>query len=262
MIVGRGSYTWMLTDDDGDLRDDPLDPFEIVATGTVSEASYTLSARLQPEDPPDPISSLGSALHAGQNLMINSSTVTASTVISSNGNVMASGSAIAADVQAAGLISGDTFGGLSTPGVDAFDMPMAWVFDQYVAQGTPISIGSISNNKIKHKVLSPASNPYGPVNPLGIYVIECGGQDLEIRKSRIVGTLVLLNAGSDTRISATVCFEPALPNYPSLLVHGDLRIDVGPAHLDEDVREPSDSTRSARRTRAKRTPTRMTCSPV
>ncbi|MCP3904432.1 MAG: hypothetical protein GY715_12460 [Planctomycetes bacterium] len=235
VTMGRGSYTWMVTDPDGNLLDDPTDAFEIVATGAVNTASYSLSARLQPDEPADPASSLGSALHAGGNLMINTATLTADGLVTSNGNVVASSAVVDADVEAVGLISGDAFGGATATGADARELPISWIFEQYVSRGTPIGIGSISSNRIRRKVLSPGRNPYGATNPLGIYVIDCGGQSLEIQGTRLVGTLVLLNAGPGTEISDTVTFEPALPDYPSLLVQGSIRIAPGPGHLDENA---------------------------
>ncbi|MHC5113202.1 MAG: pilus assembly PilX family protein [Planctomycetota bacterium] len=240
VVVGRGSYTWMLSDEDGSLVDDPTDAFTIIATGTVDEASYSLSALLRPDDPPDPISALGSAVHAGQNFVFNQGTVIADAVISCNGNAMASSSTIDADVEAAGLISGSTYGGTTTAGVAPRAMPMDWIFERFVELGTTIDKTQLAGERLNKEILSPAHNPTGgPTNPLGIYVIDCQGDDFEMRYSRIVGTLVLLNAGPGTRVSRAVCAEPALPHFPSLLVQGNIDLKPGPEHLVEDDRNMS-----------------------
>jgi hypothetical protein len=72
-------------------------------------------------------------------------------------------------------------------------------------------------------VLSPQSNPYGSLNPEGIYVIDCQGEEIRVKKLRVVGTLVLLNPAATSRIDKKVHFEPALPNFPSLLVSGSIQ---------------------------------------
>jgi len=66
-------------------------------------------------------------------------------------------------------------------------------------------------------LLSPNSNPYGAPNSQGIYVIDCNNQPVTIGPCRIVGTLVLLNAGSNTTIQGPITWEPAVLGYPALL---------------------------------------------
>lgn len=75
-------------------------------------------------------------------------------------------------------------------------------------------------------VISPASNPYPPYNTngQGIYVLDCAGIDITISTTRIVGTLVLLNPGPNSQIHTAVNWEPAVVNYPALLVSGGMAI--------------------------------------
>lgn len=66
-------------------------------------------------------------------------------------------------------------------------------------------------------LLSPTSNPYGAANASGIYIINCNNQNVTIGPCRIVGTLVLLSAGSGTTVQGPITWEPAIAGYPALL---------------------------------------------
>jgi hypothetical protein len=75
-------------------------------------------------------------------------------------------------------------------------------------------------------LLSPASNPYGSTNAQGIYILNCQNQNVTIGPCRIVGTLVLTNAGSNTTIQGPIIWEPAVPGYPVILIASPLTISV------------------------------------
>jgi hypothetical protein len=75
-------------------------------------------------------------------------------------------------------------------------------------------------------VLSPGSNPYGTgANAQGIYVIDCAGKTVTIGPCRIVGTLVLLNPGSNTTLAGPISLEQVVPGYPVLMVNGALAVN-------------------------------------
>lgn len=111
------------------------------------------------------------------------------------------------------------------------------VFDYYEATGTPISASLLSDGKggltLSRQLLSPTSNPFGIPNADGIYVIDAAGKGLAIKESRIVGTLVVLNASKGVGILDEVNWEPAIPHYPSILVEGDLLIQMDDGELRE-----------------------------
>jgi hypothetical protein len=75
-------------------------------------------------------------------------------------------------------------------------------------------------------LLSPNSNPYGVTNPQGVYILDCQNQSVTIGPCRIVGTLVLLNAGSGTTIQGPITWETAVPGYPALLVAQPITLAV------------------------------------
>jgi hypothetical protein len=85
---------------------------------------------------------------------------------------------------------------------------------------------------IYRKVLGPGINPYGPTNPQGIYWIDCGGQRLTIERSRILGTLLIINPGAGSCVaSGPIHWSPFEAGYPALLVDAD-----DPANADFTIR--------------------------
>ena len=89
---------------------------------------------------------------------------------------------------------------------------------------------------IYRQVLSPHNNPYGSgvTNPQGIYVIDCQQQEIHVERSRIVGTLVLLNPASNSSIRpGPISWQTAVPNFPALLVSGDFNIQMDAQGLSE-----------------------------
>jgi len=61
-----------------------------------------------------------------------------------------------------------------------------------------------------------------PTNAQGLYKIDCGGQKLVIERSRIYGTLLVINPGSGSCVSnGPINWSPAVAGYPALLVDAD-----------------------------------------
>lgn len=90
---------------------------------------------------------------------------------------------------------------------------------------------------IYRQVLSANTNPYGSTDANGIYYIDCGGtQTLVIERSRIVGTLVVINPGSNSRIGdGPIHWMPAKPGYPTILVSGNFSIWSTNTNLSEST---------------------------
>ena len=88
---------------------------------------------------------------------------------------------------------------------------------------------------IDRQLISPTVNPYGATNTQGIYIIQCGGKDLVLGRSRIVGTLVFVDPSNKTAIQDSVIWEPAVYNYPALLVSSRhvMNINMDNAGLSE-----------------------------
>jgi hypothetical protein len=237
--IGTGTYTLQGIDpDDGDLANDATDPLLLRGEGMAgfdpSATSYTLEVKLNAHVPP--LTCLERPVHTGSNVDFTSAQASSnpmSDAISANGNISALSSTINADVEAAGTISGLGYNGQQTSGIKPRTMPNSSAFDDYIANGTEISLGSIPSGTIEKVVLSPGNNPYGATNPQGIYVVRCETQDITIRNCRIAGTLVLLDAGSGSRIRDSVIMTSAVGNYPTLLVRGSISLELSSASLSE-----------------------------
>lgn len=232
-VVGDCTFTLSGVDPvDGDLSNSPTDPLTLTGLGMKGDASFQLSVDLVAKTPP--LSSLSSALHAGQDATIDTSTISADAPLTANRNVSAITAAVNTDVEAVGTISGTTYNGTTAPSSTALSVPDATVFDFYVTNGTAISYAALPSGTINEALLSPVNNPYtGVLDPNGVYVINCGGQRVTIENSRIYGTLVLLDVGAGSQIQNSVIWGPVVSNYPSLLVRGDLEINLGNASLNE-----------------------------
>lgn len=80
---------------------------------------------------------------------------------------------------------------------------------------------------IYQKVLSPSVNQLysgAPTDPSGngIYWIDCGGAKLIIERSRILGTLLIVNPGTNSCVgSGPINWSPAVAGFPALLVDSD-----------------------------------------
>jgi hypothetical protein len=239
--IGRGTYQLTVEDaDDGDIADNDEDSVLMTGTGLVGEARHALSVTLDAEI--EPFDCLEVALLTGGKININFAGVDSNQTICSGAEMSASYGEVRADVEAGTSISGFNFYGSRVANVAARTMPDASAFDFYTTYGTAVSVWSLPSvegyQQIGGAVISAASNPFGTANALGIYVIDCQGQPIRIRESRIVGTLVLTNVGSGSLIEREMNWTAAVANYPVLLVDGSIAIET----VDETLDESEEST--------------------
>ena len=234
--LGDGTYTWKLVDQDGSLDDSAVDAVRIYGIGRLGQQVSTESVQLEPAG--SALSCLEVALHSGGDVYFDKDTTNCNQTISSNNNVNNNDADVNANVEAVNGISG-SFSGSTTTGITPRDMPAASVFDYYLANGTPIDIYSIPGKTIEKVVLSPGNNPYGgATNSQGIYVIDCEGEKLDIKKCRIEGTLVVLNPKNDSKMDDAIHWEAAVANYPALLYDGDLYMKWhGAKELEESAED-------------------------
>lgn len=225
-LTGGDNFNFTLVDSDGDLDDNAQDSVTIRCVGQSGNARHVIEVLMQPSGLG--LSCLSASIHAGGAIDTECALTTNQTV-SSNANInLRGGGQINGNAQAVGTISGSVSGtptnGMNPP----LEMPDPTnAFEYYVSNGTPITYGSLGGDRIEKVVLSPGNNPYGSqvANPQGIYVINCQGNNLRIKDCRIVGTLVLSNLGSSrVELEGSIVWEPVIPNFPALLVEGDLRM--------------------------------------
>jgi hypothetical protein len=229
-VSGVGQQVLRLTDPaDNDLRGDPFDTLRLTVVTTIDPARHAYQLDFVPET--QPLSCLRKAIAV-------TGTVGTPTNIYTAGEIWAGaadryGDAAMMDVK-------DTL--TRQDGLDALDIvppsstevtfPPRSLFDDYVARGTLIGppVGPISIDGV---VLTPTLSPYGPPNSDGIYVIHAHGREVSIRRSRIVGTLVIINPGPGSRISGPVSISATQPGMPALLVNGSMRFELGTTDLIE-----------------------------
>ena len=154
--------------------------------------------------------------------------------IQSNTSISSATVTIVSPVSAVGAITGTGYSVGSTTPVRARQMPTASsVLAIYAAMATTIPYGSISGNKIDKVLLSPNSNPWGANNAAGVYLINCNNNTIEISKSRVLGTLILVNPKSDSKFEGPCLLESLSQDAPALIVVGNWPFDLGTGTLSE-----------------------------
>ena len=138
------------------------------------------------------------------------------------------------DVEAATIINLGWISGTETVPAPAKDLPDAEVVQKYQDLAVTIPyVGSI----METFVLTPTLNPWGAASPNGVYVIDTGGQNLVIRGARIWGTLIIRAHGGQVTIQDAVFMRPFRADYPTLIVDGDLKLDL---KSDTDLLDEAD----------------------
>ena len=82
---------------------------------------------------------------------------------------------------------------------------------------------NVTGSFIYRQVLGPGLNPFGTsTNSEGVYWINCNGNRLIIERSRIRGTLLVVNPGANSCVNnGPISWSPAVAGYPALLVDSD-----------------------------------------
>lgn len=228
ILPGTGRFAFTFTDKDGDLADEVQDSVTLRSVGTAGGAVGVVEVLLQPSG--IGLDCLSSSLHSQGQITVNLTTLTTDQLISANDNIDASTGTIQGQAAATGTVVGTvTETPISMNVSPAWEMPDSdTVFEYYIANGTNIALSSLAaGNAIERVVLSAANNPFGlgATNLQGIYVIDCQGASVTIKDCRIDGTLVLLNSGAGTIVKDTILWQPAVGNFPALLVQGSLTMD-------------------------------------
>lgn len=218
--LGEGSYCLDGTDpNDGDLADSDTDSLVLTGTGKFGRARQSVTVTILPKQ--DPLQALNSAVHAGGDLVVQSDAALnlENSPASANGNAQIDG-AISGSLQSVTTSGGGSVSGTSTT-IEPLELPAADLVDTYVNMATPIPF----TGTFEKKVLAPGYNDFGGgLNGDGLYYLNTGGNNVEIKTCRIHGTLVV-DAGANTvKLSERVLLENHHPDYPALIVRGKLHL--------------------------------------
>ena len=137
--------------------------------------------------------------------------------------LLANSSAITGNVETSTIANTGSIVGFVTQPSRNKEVATADVLLDYAGRATEISYGSIGSGRIDATILSKSTNPYGPQNASGIYLIQVpSGQTLRVRNSIIQATLIVqLQGTSNLTLEQLVAWEPPAAGMPSLLVYGN-----------------------------------------
>lgn len=210
--LAGGRVATRLTDPSGNFTDRTWETCVLTCTGFVGTAQYTFREVLAPAR----AAVLSHTIFTGADLDINKTPLVHGSAYA-NLDIIPANRTFNGDAYAGGLIDvnvlGKKFpnsGTLPVPDVDS-----SW----YMAVGTVIP----RQNEYKDKLFSPNSNPFGPPNPYGVYIVAPASGDIKFKNCRIVGTIVYPNAnGREVKFERSgTLIESVSPEQLSLLVLGN-----------------------------------------
>jgi hypothetical protein len=218
--IGSGTFTLEVTDPvDANLANRPHDPVIMKATAVKGLARQVIQVTLTAN--PTPLPALACALHTGGQLHVNSGKQLSAgrARLSTNGSLRNDGT-ITGSVEAGSATAVGVINGTLTLGGPAKAFPDPSVINLYVNLGTEITVPAT----IDKQVLAPGYNSLGgPTNAEGVYVIR-STTSVTIKNTRVNGTLVILCPGKKVIVDNQVLLQPSRPDYPALIVQGDLAL--------------------------------------
>lgn len=218
---------------DASLTNDITQPIAVTVEARFGSARQMITGSMSPRLTPVGMAKYGVA--ATGSVKLSGTVVDVPAGIYSGSGVDASNSNVAAPVYSPGNITGTTYLGTRTTVGNQSTAPLDDLSGLFAA-ATRISYSSISGGDIDKVVLSPTINPYGAAtNPRGIYLIDCEGQQLKLKNARILGTLLVVNAKSDSKWEDSPNVASFDPRLPAVVWYGTLTIDTHSEDLFESA---------------------------
>lgn len=231
--VGNATYTASIVDTVGDITVPSLNVLKVTSVGTSGNSRVALevnarAAAVIPEH-------LNHVVCAQTSLSFESlSSVSGNGTIRAGTSSLAVLSTIAQRVTVGTTATGLTYtGGVSVDSTPLSTIDMASVISYYKSIGTAVRYSRLSGGKIENQVVAQDVTPWGLTNTYGVYIIDCENNLVSVRDSRIVATLVFINATSGVEISRSVSWFPGLSTYPVALCDGKLSLLPSSAVLSE-----------------------------
>ena len=210
MPLGEGTLSIAIVDLDGDLGDNAQDPFTIVGTGTIGDASQSLAVTFT-NGTGGPHPALEQSITVGGVLSANPNTVWPE-----NGGT----------VKEQKRLNGAPLSPKVASEADPVDLPDPGLIQTWAAKGTLIP-RSLHGGSISATTFSNISAPYSVTpNPSGIYVIDAEGSDLTLSGVNSTGTIVVVNLGG-TLTALNSKFTMGTHGGPSLIADGHAVLEVG-----------------------------------
>lgn len=227
---------YRLTDLDGLLDDDDYDPVEVTIEARIGRAQTAIVATLEPD--PIPFDFLAFGITATDDIQIEGGSLTSENSVQVNDDCKTNSSGVltAPTLHVGDAVEFTVRGDIRPASVNA---PSRSVLDSYIDRGTEINTVGIpqdgSSIFVEDIVLSATSNPYGSVDPHGIYWMDADGKDVEISYCRIDATLAIRNADR-IYISGGILWR--YPTNPDaiLISNSEIRFLDVEMVLDEDDR--------------------------
>lgn len=226
-LLGNGQFSAILIDEaNGSLTTHGSYPVRIYGVGRVGDTTRVHSVLAKPSTG---LSVMKSAVHAHGLLRV-----------LSDGHLNVSGGPASSNdlLRIDGYLHGDGQGLLTTgAGITTgnttllslgLPMPHSGVFTMYRDMARAINPPS----NIDGMVLSPGYNPWGAPHPDGLYFINSPSNNVNIADSRVHGTLIIRAPNRTVTIEEAVLLHPARPDYPALIVLGDLELRHRSADMD------------------------------
>jgi hypothetical protein len=239
--LGSGVFRCVFLDEqDADLNDNAVDLVRLYGAGMVGGATQVVSVQLVPGGPG--LDVLRTVIHSADGVVVAKDVYAAGGPVSANAGIELTGKAtLYGDAEAGSITLTDgVITGSSTAPAPTKSMPSAEILEKvYLPRATEITWASTAAGDLSAPLLSAGTNPWGAANQFGLYHVRVpDGQQLQVLISRIEATLlVTLGNGSSFGINASCFWQPALAEYPALIVDGRLGTSATLQPLPGAVRE-------------------------
>lgn len=230
LTIDRGQLWVDAADTDGNLNDDTSDPYTLTATATFGQAKQRVAVDVVQTF--EPIEALQYPIVAKKGLV-------------NNHKLEMSVGGIDLMVQVDEVDPLSPWSGRSMADIE---IPVAAIIREYADRAVLVPIAASKNGKgLDYEELTLSSTTAGSRelgsferSPLGVYVIDGGGQDIYIRQPQIVGTLIVLNAAS-VRVHDPKVLRVGPEGNPVLLIQGITELDgLEEGKTDESISDNDD----------------------
>jgi hypothetical protein len=231
--LGDVSLYYRLLDSSNDIANGRLRDVTVIGIAKRGSASCAAEVTATPAGPALTFLNYAASVYGDINMPYRTTWTTTGAVFSMDDITLDYESSISGTAHAKDQIRlnfGSYIRGSSATNQPSISVGNQSLIDRYIAEATTISVSSLPTSSGRRKftncLLSPNHNPFGTeLNPKGIYVIDLNGANLDISNCRILGTLILRDLGDDCRIWTNVLAQPAVTNYPSLYIDGDMEFE-------------------------------------